>query len=102
MKLGISCFIYISILFVAFKGTAAAHPHELGILNHGPSIENYQVDLDFTKNNSLKILDFKNLLLAKKNQIKHITKNDNIIKSYNHNKPKILKIKKPKLKRLPK
>ena len=36
-------------LFV-FSVTADAHPHKSGVIHHGPSLESYQIELDFSSN----------------------------------------------------
>ena len=38
----VSCSIFV------FSITADAHPHKLGKMNHGPSLESYQIELDFS------------------------------------------------------
>ena len=30
--------------------TADAHPHKSGVIHHGPSLESYQIELDFSSN----------------------------------------------------
>ena len=46
--------ILIPCLFFIFLGTASAHPHKSGQSDHGPSLENYLTELDFTIGNVIK------------------------------------------------
>ena len=54
MKLNISYLIYISLYLIISTGTVGAHPHEHGELHHGPSLESYQTNLNFTIDSSPK------------------------------------------------
>lgn len=80
MKLGSSYLILLSFSFVIFSGTAGAHPHELGKIDHGPSLESYQVDLDFTTNDSSKSWHYSIITLAKKDKDENSTKIDKSVK----------------------
>ncbi len=78
-------------LFV-FSVTAGAHPHKSGEMHHGPSLENYQIEMDFSSNNLLQDGSISNIKIAvknkankaksvtKKNKNKTIQKNDQIQK----------------------
>ena len=68
MKLGIRYWILVLFSLVIFSGTAGAHPHELGKMDHGPSLENYQIDLDFTTGDTTKSRHDPDITLAKKDQ----------------------------------
>ena len=52
MKLGIPFWVLILFSFVVYSETAGAHPHELGKMDHGQSLENYMLELDFNKEDS--------------------------------------------------
>ena len=47
------CILIPCLLFI-FLGTASAHPHKSGQSDHGPSLENYLTELDFTTSNVIK------------------------------------------------
>ena len=87
--------------FFIFLGTASAHPHEVGQINHGPSLENYQIEIDFTNNGTAKIEHGKTIQLANKNPSKNSIKKDSSVqlktivkmKIKKGNKGSILKIK---------
>jgi hypothetical protein len=78
-------------LFV-FSVTAGAHPHKSGEMHHGPSLENYQIEMDFSANNlipdgstskikiAVKNKANKAKSVTKKNKNKTIQKNDQIQK----------------------
>ena len=78
-------------LFV-FSVTAGAHPHKTGEMHHGPSLENYQIEMDFSANNlipdgstskikiAVKNKANKAKSVTKKNKNKTIQKNDQIQK----------------------
>ena len=68
MKLGIPCWILILSSLVIFSGTVGAHPHELGKMDHGQSLESYQIELDFATDESTKSWHDSNITLAKKDQ----------------------------------
>ena len=80
MKLGIPYWILILFSLVIFSGTAGAHPHELGKLDHGPSLDSYQVDLDFTINHSTKGWHAPDIILAKKDQSENGSKSDKSVR----------------------
>ena len=73
----ISCSLFI------FSGTAGAHPHELGKMDHGPSLESYQVDTDFSANHLTKDWSEPNIALAAK------SKNDKRFRDKNPDENKI-------------
>ena len=54
-------------LFV-FSVTAGAHPHNSGEMHHGPSLENYQIEMDFSSNNLLQDGSISNIKIAVKNK----------------------------------
>jgi ABC-type uncharacterized transport system substrate-binding protein len=54
-------------LFV-FSITADAHPHKLGEMNHGPSLESYQIELDFSAKRMMPDRSTSNIKLADKNK----------------------------------
>ena len=63
-------------LFV-FSVTAGAHPHKSGEMHHGPSLENYQIEMDFSSNNLLQdgsISNIKKAVQNKANKAKSVTK----------------------------
>lgn len=78
-------------LFV-FSVTAGAHPHKSGEMHHGPSLENYQIEMDFSANNlipdgstskikiAVKNKANKAKSVTKKNKNKTIQKNEQIQK----------------------
>ena len=82
-------------LFV-FSITADAHPHKLGEMNHGPSLESYQIELDFSaehmmpgrSTSNIKLADKnkgdKKVIAKKPNKRKNIQKNQQIKKYYYH------------------
>ena len=54
-------------LFV-FSVTADAHPHKSGVIHHGPSLESYQIELDFSANRMMPDRSTSNIKLADKNK----------------------------------
>ena len=71
--------------FFIFSGTAGAHPHELGKMNHGPSLESYQVQLDFTIGGSANRQHDQNITIAKKDKLQttYSIANSSVLKKYN-------------------
>ena len=53
MRFFVYCILIPYLLFLFF-GTASAHPHKSGQSDHGPSLENYLTNLDFTTGNVIK------------------------------------------------
>ena len=53
-------------LFV-FSVTADAHPHKSGVIHHGPSLESYQIELDFSSNHWVQDDSGSKIKVAKKN-----------------------------------
>ena len=53
-------------LFV-FSVNADAHPHKSGVIHHGPSLESYQIELDFSSNHWVQDDPGSNIKVAKKN-----------------------------------
>jgi len=76
MKFGNLYCILTFFSFFIFSGTAGAHPHELGKMNHGPSLESYQVQLDFTIGGSANRQHDQNITIAKKGKLQTTIKND--------------------------
>ena len=84
-------------LFV-FSVTAGAHPHKSGEMHHGPSLENYQIEMDFSANNlipdgstskikiAVKNKANKAKSVTKKNKNKTIQKNEQIQKQQKKSK----------------
>ena len=91
MKLGIPYWILVLFSLVIFSGTASAHPHELGKMDHGPSLEDYQIGLDFTKSSTTKSWHDPDITLAKKNQSENRRKSDKSVRA-----KKLEKLKKAK------
>ena len=54
-------------LFV-FSVTAGAHPHKSGEMHHGPSLENYQIEMDFSANHLIEDGSTPNTKIADKNK----------------------------------
>jgi len=54
-------------LFI-FSVIADAHPHELGEMNHGPALESYQIELDFSANHLVRDGSIQNIKIAGKNK----------------------------------
>ena len=70
-------------LFI-FSVTADAHPHKSGVVHHGPSLESYQIELDFTSNYWVQDTFGPNIKVVKKN------KNDKAITSTKPNKSRTI------------
>ena len=75
----IAYYILIPCLLFLCLGTASAHPHKSGQSDHGPSLENYLIDLDFTIGNVVKEQKKKIIIFSKngKNKKSKIIKNTN-------------------------
>ena len=54
-------------LFI-FSVTAGAHPHKSSVIHHGPSLESYQIELDFSSNHWLQDEPDSNINIAKNNK----------------------------------
>jgi len=54
-------------LFV-FSVTADAHPHKSSVIHHGPSLESYQIELDFSSNHWVQDDPGSKINVAKKNK----------------------------------
>ena len=54
--------------FFIFSKTADAHPHTLGTINHGPSLETYNIQIDFSSNKTNSGEKRFNIKLADKNK----------------------------------
>ena len=70
-------------LFV-FSVTADAHPHKSGVIHHGPSLESYQIEVDFSSYRLVQDDSGANIKVAKKN------KNDKAITGTKPNKSKTM------------
>ena len=72
------CILIPCLLFLCL-GTASAHPHKSGQSDHGPSLENYLTDLNFTTGNVIKEQKKKIIVFSKhgKNKKSMIIKNTN-------------------------
>ena len=70
-------------LFI-FSVTANAHPHKSGVIHHGPSLESYQIEVDFSSNRLVQDDSGANIKVAKKN------KNDKAITGTKPNKSKTI------------
>ena len=81
MKPGIQYWILVLFSLVIFSGTASAHPHELGKMDHGPSLEDYQIGLDFTKSSTTKSWHDPDITLAKKDQSENRRKSDKSVRA---------------------
>lgn len=74
MKIRTLYLIYTPFLLVIFFGTANAHPHKSGEMDHGLSLENYQIGIDFTIDNTGNDLTSKGIKSVKKNKTKKFSK----------------------------
>ena len=81
MKPGIQYWILVLFSLVIFSGTASAHPHELGKMDHGLSLEDYQIGLDFTKSSTTKSWHDPDITLAKKDQSENRRKSDKSVRA---------------------
>ena len=79
-----SYWILISCSLFIFSGTAGAHPHELGKMNHGPSLESYQINHDFSANRLAKDWSKPNIALATKSKSDERVRDENRDKSKTH------------------
>ena len=60
--------VLVSCSLFVFSITADAHPHKLGEMNHGPSLESYQIELDFSAEHMMPDRSTSNIKLADKNK----------------------------------
>ena len=72
----------VSFFLFVLSVTADAHPHKSGVIHHGPSLESYQIELDFPSNHWVQDDPDSNIKVAEKN------KNDKGITSTKPNKSK--------------
>ena len=73
-------------LFI-FSVNADAHPHKSGVIHHGPSLESYQIEFDFSSNHWVQDDPGSNIKVAKKNKNdKAITGTKKIKKTTQKNK----------------
>ena len=80
MKPSVWCWMLIPFSLLIFSGTANAHPHELGKINHGPSLESYQIGLDFTTDLSTKNWYDPNITIAEKDKARKDSKIDRVVR----------------------
>ena len=77
MKLFLFNLALVSCSLFVFSVTVGAHPHKSGEMHHGPSLENYQIEMDFSSNNLLQDGSISNIKIAvknKANKAKSVTK----------------------------
>ena len=74
--------VLVSFSLFIFSVTANAHPHKSGVIHHGPSLESYQIELDFSSNHWVQDDPGSKIKVAKKN------KNDKAITGTKPNKNK--------------
>ena len=70
-------------LFI-FSVAVDAHPHKSSVIHHGPSLESYQIELDFSSNHWVQDDPGSKIKIAKKN------KNDKAITGTKPNKSKTM------------
>ena len=68
MKLFLFNLASILCLLFIFSVTASAHPHKAGKINHGPSLENYQIELSFSTEHLIPDGSKPNVKIAAKNK----------------------------------
>lgn len=81
----ISCSLFV------FSVTVDAHPHKSSLINHGPSLESYQIELDFSSNHLIHGGATSNIKIADKkktNKVKSETKKIKTYKKISKNKNK--------------
>jgi len=76
--------VLVSCSLFVFSVNADAHPHKSGVIHHGPSLESYQIELDFSSNRWVQDDPDSNIKVAKKN------KNDKAITGTKPNKSKTI------------
>ena len=76
MQIGKVFLVQILFALLIFVGNASTHPHELGQMKHGPSLEKYQIKIDFTNAGTARIQPSKSIQLADKNRSKNSAKKD--------------------------
>ena len=84
-------YLLILFSFVIYSGVAGAHPHKLGKLDHGQSLENYQIKLDFIPENFTQDWRDSDITLAKKNSTANSDESNKSKKSQNLNAKKQVK-----------
>ena len=72
--------VLVSCALFVFSVNTDAHPHKSGVIHHGPSLESYQIELDFSSNHWVQADFGSNIKVAKKN------KNDKAITGTKPNK----------------
>ena len=76
--------VLVSCSLFVFSVNADAHPHKSGVIHHGPSLESYQIEVDFSSNRLVQDDSGANIKVAKKN------KNDKAITGTKPNKSKTM------------
>ena len=76
--------VLVSCSLFVFSVNADAHPHKSGVIHHGPSLESYQIEVDFSSNRLVQDDSGANIKVAKKN------KNDKAITDRKQNKSKTI------------
>ena len=60
--------VLVSCSLFVFSVTAGAHPHKSGEMHHGPSLENYQIEINFSASHLTQDGSTPNIKLAAKNE----------------------------------
>ena len=81
MRFGMAYYIFALYLLIFLYGTANAHPHKSGQMNHGPSLESYGLDLYFNTAAPKKTEYDINIIITKKDQSKKGLKNKTLSKT---------------------
>ena len=76
--------VLVSCSLFVFSVNADAHPHKSSVIHHGPSLESYQIEVDFSSNRLVQDDSGANIKVAKKN------KNDKAITGTKPNKSKTM------------
>ena len=68
MKLFLFNLVLASCSLFVFSITVDAHPHKQGEMHHGPSLESYQIELDFSANRLVQRGSTSNIKIAGKDK----------------------------------
>jgi hypothetical protein len=60
--------VLVSCSLFVFSVTAGAHPHKSGEMHHGPSLENYQIEINFSASHLTQDGSTPNIKLVAKNE----------------------------------
>ena len=60
--------VLVSCSLFVFSVTAGAHPHKSGEMHHGPSLENYQIEMNFSANHLINDGSTSNIKIADENK----------------------------------